>query len=94
MNVLFVVEGASQEVRGTGITRNISRGGMYFEPRHWRHRNSIRKGDTLRMRLGGISREGRVLRVDRQGGPDEASPGIAVRFHGSPDAEAGRVAAG
>ena len=85
VTVHFVVADADSAVKGAGFTRNVSRGGMYFRPQHWRQGGGIEKGQKLRLRVDGRRCDGRVLRVDEDAFGDRESPGVAVRFHGSPE---------
>jgi hypothetical protein len=85
LNIHFVVDKTTQDVRGTGVSRDVSRGGMYFEPRHWRGGTSIKKGDKLKLRVSGVRRDARVVRIERGPEAGEQGLGIAVFFHGSPE---------
>lgn len=88
LQVHFVSADDEQAVKGTGVTQNVSRGGIYFKPRHWRREKPLRRGDRLRLRVDGRRCDGRVLRVDEaDSSARDEHPGIAVRFHGSPNFE-------
>lgn len=88
MQVYFVSVDTEEDIKGTGVTRNVSRGGLYFRAQHCHRGISPQKGDKLRLRFNGQRCDGRVLRVDRGAGSSTGGPtGVAVRFHGSPDIE-------
>jgi len=88
VSVHFVSADSTKAMKGTGVTQNLSRGGMYFRPRHWKKNSRIEEGQKLRFRVDGRRCDGRVLRVDYTGGSTNAeTPGVAVRFHGSPDCD-------
>ena len=87
LKVAFSPAGQEEQISGSGLTDNVSAGGLYFRTSHWQ---LLAKGDTLALTVSGLSRydkgplfrtlrgQATVLRLD----PDasHASPGVAVRF--------------
>ena len=91
LNISFSPAGQRERFTGSGMTENVSAGGLYFRTSDWRQ---VREGETLDLTVTGLSHydhgplfrtlrgQATVLRLDTPESPEDlrARPGIAVRF--------------
>ena len=91
LKVDFSPAGQEERVEGSGLTDNVSAGGMHFRTRDW---HLLEKGQPLMLKVSGMSSynhgplfrtlAGRatILRLDAPESPDVlyARAGVAVRF--------------
>jgi hypothetical protein len=87
LQVAFAPAGQEGQATGSGMTENVSAGGLYFRTGDWQ---SLAEGDTLDLTVSGLSRYERgpmfrtlkgqatVLRLDAAAPPTD--PGVAVCF--------------
>ena len=93
LNVDFRSVEPEEQASGTGTTKNVSAGGIYFQTPHWQQ---LETGSIVRVKLSGFgqydvgpifrSLEGRakVLRLDPPADYEEEKGGVAVKFQESP----------
>jgi len=93
LNVDFRAARPEDQASGTGVTKNVSAGGIYFCTSEWRQ---LECGTVLEVQISGFgqydvgpifrSLEGKaeVLRLDPPA-EDEEEGGVAIRFEESPE---------
>ena len=91
LSVAFSPAGREGQVAGSGLTENVSAGGLYFRTRDWR---LLAKGETVALTVSGLSQydhgplfrrlkgQATVLRLDAAEplSGQRAEPGVAVSF--------------
>ena len=91
--VFFSTADSDEGAKGMGVTANVSEGGIFFHPRHWRHWEPLEEGQKLNMRVDGIRYDGTVVRLEGAKQQEHSKkPGLAVRFDGRPEFENRRLA--
>ena len=98
LNVAFAPAGQDESVEGSGVTENVSAGGLYFRTSDWQ---ALEKGGTLVLRVSGlhhydhgpltrlVTGRATVVRLDAAEpvGGAQGGQGVAVRFNEPPRVE-------